>query len=171
MSWKNVLNINKLEYEDWAGGDTYEAKYADISDLIGTEKLGFHLEILPPGKFTRPYHFHHSEEEVFLVIEGKAILRQNNQYREVKTGDLIHFQSGPEGAHQYYNHTDQGFKFLALSTKDDLDVAEYPDSQKVLFRKAKKTFQFEKEVPYLTDEETPQKFWDAKYFENSSDKS
>ncbi len=165
MEWKNVINIDETEYEDWSIGDKYRGKAAGMAETMGAEKLGYHLEILPPGKFTCPYHFHHAEEELFLVLEGAAMLRQNGRYREVKTGDLVFFGTGPGGAHQFYNHTDRDFRFFALSNRDRLDLAEYPDSKKIKIRGLGKVFENETEVPYLMGEEDPSGFWEAGYLE------
>ena len=159
MAWENITNINEVEFKDNSFGENYKGQTAEIAEKMGAKQLGFHLEILQPKKFSCPYHFHHAEEELFLVLEGKAMLRQNGKYREIGEGDLIHFQNGPEGAHHFYNHTDQDFRFLALSTMDHSEVCEYPDSEKVYVAKIKKVFQHGKAVPYLTDEEEPSKYW------------
>ncbi|NQV38605.1 MAG: cupin domain-containing protein [Candidatus Marinimicrobia bacterium] len=109
MDLENIININDANYEEWNLGDKYQGEAAEVAKSMGTEKLGFHLEILHSGKFSCPYHFHHSEEELFLVLDGKAILRQNNEYRELKKGDLVYFSPDEKGAHQFYNHTDADF--------------------------------------------------------------
>ncbi len=126
---------------------------------MGAEKLGFHVEILEPKKFSCPYHFHHLEEELLIVFEGNAMLRQSNEFRELKPGDIVHFKPGPEAAHHIYNHTDKPFKFFALSIMDYSEVCEYPDSQKIMVAKIKKVFQRGKEVPYITGEESPEQNW------------
>ena len=130
MKWKNIINLESLKYVPAQAGEHYQHQSAPLASEMGAKKLGFHAEILEPKAFSSPYHFHHSEEELFLVIEGQATLRQANQFRIVKQGDLIFFTNSPEGAHQFYNHTNQPFKFLALSTMDPLEICEYPDSNK-----------------------------------------
>ncbi|CAM4497919.1 hypothetical protein PATY110618_23385 [Paenibacillus typhae] len=40
------------------------------------------------------------------------------------------FETGPEGAHQLYNHTEVLCRNFDLRTNNGLDVAEYPDSGK-----------------------------------------
>ena len=161
--WKNIINLSEVALEDGAIGDRYQFKAAPLASKMGAKKLGFHLDCLPPKNFSTPYHWHHSEEELFFVLEGKATLRQNGAYREVKKGDLIFFSNSPEGAHQFYNHTSEPFRYLALSTQDEMEVCEYPDSGKLMVAKLRKIFQHGKEVPYLTDEENPGIYWDAKH--------
>ena len=162
MTWKNIVNLENLKFEpgDPKENYMYDVAPAASSLAIGAKKLGWNVSILRPGQFSCPYHFHYSEEELFIVLDGKAMLRQNNKFREVLKGDLIFFENSPEGAHQFYNHTDRPFKFLALSNcNDELEVAEYPDSKKVMVRKVRKLFETGTEVDYYKGEEDPAKYW------------
>lgn len=161
MAWNNIVNLEHLEFEPdhTRANYKYDVAPAAFSRKMGAIKLGYNVSILPPGQFSAPYHYHLSEEEVFLVLEGKAILRQNGQFREIRKGDLIFFTTSMEGAHQIYNHSDAAFKFLALSTLDELDVCEYPDSKKINVRKLNKVFQGGTEVEYLKNEEDPSRYW------------
>ena len=117
------------------------------------------IVILSPKKYSCPYHYHELEEELFFVLEGEATLRQNNSYRKITKGDLIWFGLGEEYSHQFYNHTDEDFKFIAISNKDKADIAYYPDSGKVNIRRTREIFKQEDKVPYITDEEDPTKYW------------
>src|SRR3954467_14757245 len=95
MSWKNIVNLGQLEFVN-EGKDphyAYDVAPAAMAKAMGARKLGYNVSILPPGQFTCPYHFHHSEEELFLVLEGRAMLRQADKFREVVKGDLIFFEN------------------------------------------------------------------------------
>ena len=163
MDWKNIINLETLVYKTQPTAENYAGETAALASKMGAKKLGFHAEILLPKQFSCPYHFHHSEEELFLVLDGKAMLRQADNFREVKKGDLIFFTNSKEGAHQFYNHTDQQFRFLALSTHDDFEVCEYPDSKKINVTKVQKVFQGGTEVEYFRGEEDPRQFWPKEY--------
>ena len=159
MEWNNIANVDEIEYKDGSFGKHYANRSAELAKKMGAKQLGFHMEILPPKNFSCPYHFHHREEELFIVFAGRATLRQNGHFREVGPGDIIHFLPGPEGAHQFYNHTDEDFKFFALSTMSDLEVCQYPDSGKAYVASLNKVFQTKDEVKYLEGEEDPAKNW------------
>ena len=96
-NWSNITNLGELSFTDGSMSEIYKWKTTEsLSKKMGAENLGFHVEILAPGKFSCPYHFHHLEEELFLVLEGHAILRQDGRFRKVSTGDLIFFKNGPK---------------------------------------------------------------------------
>lgn len=159
MKLKNIVNVDNVEMEDWSLGDAYEGKSAEAARPLKSKKLGFHIEILSPKKYSCPYHYHELEEELFYVIEGEATLRQNDKFQKITKGDLIFFGLGKEYSHQFYNHSNKDFKFIAISNRDKSDIAYYPDSGKVNIRKTREIFKLDDKVPYITDEEDPSKYW------------
>lgn len=161
--WKNIVNLNELGLTPGPGIDPYRGDYNRPATEMNATKLGFNVHTISPGNFSCPYHFHHEEEELFLILEGRAMLRQSNQYREVTQGDLIFFRVGPEGAHQFYNHTSSPCKVLAISTRDAREVVEYPDSKKIYVSQIKKLFSSDSEVDYWKDENNPKSFWPAEH--------
>jgi|SRR5579885_2858508 len=160
-AWQNIVNLENLRFEREDPKMSYEIDPRALSAAMGAKKLGWNVSRIPPGEFSCPYHFHHSEEELFLVVSGKAMLRQGDRFREVTKGDLIFFGADAEGAHQFYNHSDDWFAYLALSTLDPLDVCEYPDSGKIYVRypKVKKIFEKSSAVDYYKGEEDLSKRW------------
>ena len=48
----------------------------------------------------------------------------------LKEGDLLCCPPGPEGAHQIVNTGKEPLRYLALSTRQDPEVVEYPDAGK-----------------------------------------
>lgn len=153
----NLLDQTQLNFEKFEQGK-YSCSSAEISSLWKTQKLGFHMEILNPGSFSCPYHLHHHEEELFIAFKGSAMVRQGEDFFEIKEGDLIIFKTGI--AHQFYNHTKSPFLFFALSNKEPNEICEYPDSNKKWDRQKKKLFQNDSEVEdYWKDEENPESKW------------
>ena len=99
----------------------------------GPEKLGYNLTVLPPGKAQCPFHCHRGEEEMFLILEGEGELRFGDKRYSIKKNDVIACPTGgAEVAHQIINTGPTTMRYLSLSTIVDLEVCEYPDSQKIL---------------------------------------
>jgi uncharacterized cupin superfamily protein len=94
--------------------------------------LGMSLYELPPGQTQSPYHFHHGNDELLLVLRGRPTLRTPEGERELEPGDVVHFPSGPAGAHQVWNARAEPARYVVASTKASPDVCEYPDSGKLL---------------------------------------
>ena len=110
----------------------YDAMGARLARGTAALKLGASVDILQPGKRGCPYHLHHAQEEMFIVLEGHGTMRVAGQMLAVKAGDVVFVPPGPEYPHQMINTSDAPLKYLSISTKDMPEVVEYPDSGKVL---------------------------------------
>ena len=153
----NILNYKQAPTQRWEWpGDRYGATGYEVARTIDAKDLGFSVVSLDPGKRSCPYHFHHSEEEMFFVLEGRALLRQgdteNEEQIEVSAGDFISFPAGTEIAHQFSNTSDGPFVYLALSNIVPGDVCEYPDSDKILVRKTRMILRREPKLEYFDGE-------------------
>jgi uncharacterized cupin superfamily protein len=113
-------------------GDKFASRHVPLGAPLGARKLGYNLTEIPAGKRAFPYHFHHVNEEMFLVLSGTGELRWPGGTHPVKPMDLLCFPPGPEGAHQLVNTGKTPLRYLAVSTMEDPEVCEYPDSGKYL---------------------------------------
>ena len=160
MKSENIINLSEIGMKpDKSKVDFYDSNVSILDSLdMGSRLLYFDVRELPPGKLSCPYHFHTDEEEVFIILEGQALLRQNNVKRVVKKGDLLFFKSGPEGAHQLFNHTDLPMKYLDLSTNRDTGHVEYPDSKKINIGDGH-IYKQDDQVEYYDGESNIPEFW------------
>ena len=84
-----------------------------------------------PGKRAFPFHNHLGNDELFVILEGNGTYRFGAEDFAVKAGDVCAApRGGPDTAHQLINTGKGDLCYLALSTKHDPDVVEYPDSGK-----------------------------------------
>lgn len=131
MDKPRIVNLNELpepmgrEHED-----RFASRHVPLGAPLGAKKLGYNLTELPPGKRAFPYHFHHVNEELFLVIEGTGELRWPGGTTPLKPMDIVCCPPGADGAHQIINTGKGPLRYLALSTTEDPEVVEYPDSGK-----------------------------------------
>jgi uncharacterized cupin superfamily protein len=105
-----------------------------IGRQAGSEKLGASLFEVPPGASSFPLHIHYANEEMIVVLAGRAILRGLDDSRELSPGDVIACPTGPRGAHRIDNHSDEPVRFLVVSTMNAPEVNDYPDSNKTWVR-------------------------------------
>ncbi len=108
--------------EDWSGGG------ALAKPLVpgGGPLLGATLYELGPGNFV-VYHAHHGSEELLLVLRGRPALRTPEGERQLDEGDVVHFTTGPAGAHGLRNDTDTPVRYVMAGIRVSPEVVEYPD--------------------------------------------
>jgi uncharacterized cupin superfamily protein len=109
----------------------FRCRRARLSRQAGSERLGLSLWELPPGEAAYPYHYHLTEEELVLVLEGRPTLRTPEGRRELHEGEVVAFARGADGGHQLMNRTPETVRFLAFSSSGEPDVVIYPDSGKL----------------------------------------
>ena len=130
---KPITNLDDVEFDDVEEGGLYTSSRARFSERIGARNLGYNLTILPPGKAQCPFHCHHGEEEMFLILEGEGELRFGDKRYPIRRHDVIACPpGGPEVAHQIVNTGTVAMRYLSLSTLVEVDACEYPDSGKVM---------------------------------------
>jgi len=120
MSDENVWTDEWDPGEDWSGGGGKSKR------LPRGEELGATVYELGPGNWV-PFHFHHASEELLVVLRGRPTLRGDDGSRRLESGDVIHFPTGPSGAHALSNETDEPVRYVIASTLRSPEVAEYPD--------------------------------------------
>ncbi len=126
-----ILNIDQVSFQEWSNGDTYKARMAWVGASLGSKKLGFNVTVLPPGKKAFPFHAHRANEEMFFVLEGRGSIRIGKDSHKIRTGDFISLLPGRESAHQLINDSSAPLRYIAVSTMEVPEVAEYPESGKI----------------------------------------
>ena len=126
-----VAKLAKLPLKSYERGRAYGSSDAEVARALGLEKLGATYTEVPPGKSSCPSHVHHVDEEMFVILEGKGRYRFGTTVYDVEAGDVLGAPcGGAEFAHKLTNTGSTTLKYLAVSTKADTDVCQYPDSGK-----------------------------------------
>lgn len=131
MSKPRITNLNDLPAPmSREHGEKYASSHVPLGGPLGAKKLGYNLTEIPPGKVAFPLHFHYVNEELFLILSGTGEYRWPGGTHPLKPMDLVCCPPGPEDAHQIRNTGKEPLRYLALSTVEDPEVVEYPDSGK-----------------------------------------
>jgi uncharacterized cupin superfamily protein len=157
-----ILKSDQREFQESPNKiDNYRI-FTDISrskERINPENLNFDLRQLHPDQYSAPYHFHRFAEELFMIISGSATLRTPNGLEIVVSGDLIFFEKGETGAHQLFIHTTETCVYLDIRTYFGYDIAEYPDSDKILIAPSFEIFNKGSQASYFDGEKNIKDKW------------
>jgi uncharacterized cupin superfamily protein len=107
--------------EDWSGGGGLAKRLVPSGP-----KLGASLYELERGNFMI-FHFHHGSEELLIVLRGRPTLRTLEGERQLDEGEVVHFPTGPAGAHEIRNETDETVRYVVAGVRVSPEVVEYPD--------------------------------------------
>jgi uncharacterized cupin superfamily protein len=132
LASKLIRNFNDAPKERLTREPHYDSTGARLARGTAARKLGASIDTLAPGKRGCPYHLHHAQEEMFVVLEGQGTLRVAGEMLPLREGDVVFIPAGPEYPHQIINTSSAPLKYLSVSTKESPEICEYPDSGKFL---------------------------------------
>ncbi|WFU10090.1 cupin domain-containing protein [Rhizobium sp. CB3090] len=130
---RHAVNLGALQLDHWRQGDFFAGSDVSFGALLGLKDLGISYNEVPPGKSGCPFHNHHVEEELFVILDGEGEYRFGSERIPVAKGDVLGAPAGGhETAHQLINIGPGVLIYLAISTKARTEIVEYPDSGKFM---------------------------------------
>ena len=89
--------------------------------------MGATLYELAPGAPDTRMHMHFGAEEMFFVLSGRPVFRNQHGEEQLGPGDFVFCPEGRAGLHAFSNPTDDPAQFLAMSAGSFPDVVAYPE--------------------------------------------
>lgn len=157
-----IFKHDSIEFkEDPGKTDHYRLFSASprLGNAANSKNLIFDLRLLNPGQFSFPYHFHRNSEELMMIVSGTMTLRSEKGFEIMEKGDIVYFETGATGAHQFYNHSSEPCTYLDIRTLFGIDVSEYPDSGKINISPFMELFDVKSKVSYFKGEENVVEKW------------
>jgi uncharacterized cupin superfamily protein len=146
----NVVALADVAAETRRRGATNLVK-RDLGSACGSVTSGLQLFEVAPGAESYPPHCHSAEEELFVVLGGRGVLRLDDEEHPVARGSVVARVAGTGVAHTFVAG-DDGLELLAYGERDPRDVCWYPRSQKLSVRGVGAMFRVQR-VDYWDGEE------------------
>src|SRR4051795_11733209 len=96
-------NVFSPEWDAELTDPPFRARVSRVANRAGGVELGASLFEVEPGGAVSPYHVHHGNEEMLIVLAGRPELRTAKGRRMLEPGTVVSFPRGPAGAHQVRN--------------------------------------------------------------------
>lgn len=149
----NISNINNIPKEYMYDPDfKSKLKTILIGDAIGCEKIYVNIDYVKPGAESVKYHSHSNQEEFYLIMGGKGILRMDGEEILIKTGDVISAPAGKDNGHQFINNSSEILLILDIGTREKDDIITYPDENVVLIKNKGLVFNIDGNIKGWTSE-------------------
>lgn len=127
---EHIFSLRRVELPE-RDEEAHNFRRRFLGDAVGAERTGFAVYQLAPGERAWPYHYELSVEEWLFVIEGELVLRTPAGESTLRSGDIVCFPVGPEGAHQMRNDSEAAVRFAMPASGPEgafAYVAIRPDS-------------------------------------------
>ena len=92
----------------------------------GLTEFGISHVRIEPGGISSQRHWHDKEDEFVVMIEGEAVLVEDEGETVMRAGDCAVFPKGVANAHRLVNRSESDCVFLAVGSPEGGDC-HYPD--------------------------------------------
>lgn len=109
--------------------------YRRLAPPSGLTRMGASHVVLEPGAWSSQRHWHAEEDELLVMLEGEAILVEDDGETTIRPGDICAWPAGVRNGHHLQNRTEKPCVFVAISAGDrQADHGEYPDIDMIFDR-------------------------------------
>ncbi len=129
----------------------YDIAERNLGKAVGSVRSGLRHDVLAPGSRSCPPHWHTSEEELFVILDGDGVAVLDEERLAIRAGSVLVRPPNSRVAHSLIAG-DGGLTYLAYGTRVPHDVCFYPRSGKANIGGV--TFRLEP-VDYWDGEEEP----------------
>jgi uncharacterized cupin superfamily protein len=116
-------NLYSGEWDESEEGKTRRRMFWRPDDA----RLGATLHELAPRSAESRMHMHFGGEEMFFVVSGRPLFRNQHGEETLEPGDFVFCPEGRAGLHTFTNPTDEPVRLLAISAGSFPDVVAYPE--------------------------------------------
>ncbi|MFA6238760.1 MAG: cupin domain-containing protein [Bacteriovorax sp.] len=103
-NYKDLMDEDNAAYP---GSSELLSIGSPVGKLLGLQKIGIHIETIPPGRRTSWPHAESTEEEFAYVIKGHPHVWVDGHLHELSAGDFVAFPAGTGIAHTFINNSDE----------------------------------------------------------------
>ncbi len=97
-----------------------------IGRAAGLQRIGLHIERVPPGRRTSYPHAESDEEELVYVLEGEIDAWIDGDLHRMKKGDLAAFPAGTGVCHSFLNNGEHDALLLVGGERKPENRIYYP---------------------------------------------
>ena len=102
--------------------------YRRLGEASGLEDIGVSHVILQPGAWSSQRHWHEGIDEFVVMLEGEAVLVENEGETILRAGDCASFPKDVANGHHLINRSDRPCTFLAIDSRAGEGDCHYPDA-------------------------------------------
>ena len=90
-----------------------------VAEAGGLKRLGARHVVLDPGAWSSQRHWHESEDELLVMLSGRAMLVEDDGETELTAGDIVAWPAGVRNGHQLINRSGEPCSFICVSAGTD----------------------------------------------------
>src|SRR3954467_3346695 len=121
------MNRQSLFSDAWDGENDEGGTRYRVFWRPDDARMGATLYELAPHAPETRMHMHFGAEEMFFVLSGRPLFRNQHGTEQLASGDFVFCPEGRAGLHTFSNPAEEIARILAISTGSFPDVVAYPE--------------------------------------------
>lgn len=109
-----------------------------VGEAVGLSELGARHVVLEPGAWSSQRHWHEGEDELLVMLSGRAVLIEDEGETQLVAGDIAAWPKGSRKGHHLVNRSGEPCSFVCVSAGrnsgggySDIDMAFTADGDYV----------------------------------------
>ncbi|MFL6733240.1 MAG: cupin domain-containing protein [Sphingomicrobium sp.] len=94
-----------------------------VAEAAGLTELGARHVVLEPGAWSSQRHWHEGEDELLVMLTGRAVLVEDDGETELAPGDVAAWPKGVRNGHHLVNRSAEPCSFVCVSAGKELGGA------------------------------------------------
>ena len=123
-----IPQTNSTGYPPPYNRDVAGRHYRRVAKAMGLERLGMSQCTLDPGAWSSQRHWHEGIDEIVIMIEGEAVLVEDDAETLLRPGDMATFTANSANGHHLVNRSNAKCIFVAIDNAEGEGNCHYPDA-------------------------------------------
>jgi uncharacterized cupin superfamily protein len=104
----------------------------DVGTWGGGQPFDVEMTRIPPGATNWPYHAHAAQWELYIILDGRGVIRTPEGESEISPGDSV--VCPPGEPHLIRNSGTEDLVYYVIADNPALEIGRYPDSDKFIVK-------------------------------------
>jgi uncharacterized cupin superfamily protein len=126
LDLESIEQTNRTGYPEPYAAEMGKRRYRKLAGPAGIEDFGISHVVLEPGGVSSQRHWHEGEDEFVVMLQGEAVLVEEDGETAMRAGDCAAFPKGVANGHRLVNRGDRDCVFVAIGRVAETDC-HYPD--------------------------------------------
>ena len=122
----SIEQTNRTGYPPPFDAPMGKRHYRRLAPAAGLTDFGVSHVVLEPGGISSQRHWHEGEDEFLVMLDGEAVLVEDDGETIMRPGDCAAFPKGVANGHHLANRGDRPCIFIAIG-KPAVSDCHYPD--------------------------------------------
>ena len=110
----SIPQVNRTGYPEPFDRDVAGRWYRRLAPAGGLTDFGVSHVTLKPGAWSSQRHWHAGEDEFLVMVEGEAVLVEDDGRTVLHPGDCAAWPKGSTNGHHLINESDRPCRFVAM---------------------------------------------------------